>query len=103
MTAPGVPQALPVERTRLAWRRTTLAAAVATLIAGAHLVTAAVTGPAVASLAVIGLALVALLAVAHRRIATLAGEGHPAIRRSPVVVALLIFTIALAGVALTLS
>ncbi|QKV95825.1 DUF202 domain-containing protein [Streptomyces sp. NA02950] len=78
---------LQPERTRLAWRRTTLACAVAASLAGRQTVSSG-TGP----LPLLGLALAVLawltfLGVAHRRIRTMDAPRPPALSPRTAVVA----------------
>ncbi|WP_416969423.1 DUF202 domain-containing protein [Streptomyces sp. 4F14] len=87
---------LQPERTRLAWRRTTLAKAVAAALA---VKTALHGGPTVAG-ALICAACCALwltfLAVAHRRIQTLASTPHPPVLTPRLATAAVLCTVATA-------
>ncbi|WP_189537259.1 DUF202 domain-containing protein [Streptomyces roseolilacinus] len=90
---------LQPERTRLAWRRTTLSCTVAAVLAARQ----AVHGGDVSAAGVLGAGLsllvwVAFLVVAHRRIAAL-GRGRPRALRGPAAVAAAGCTVALAGFA----
>ncbi|MDT9686502.1 DUF202 domain-containing protein [Streptomyces sp. TRM76323] len=90
---------LQPERTRLAWRRTTLACTVAAVLAARQ----AVHGGDVAAAGVLGAGLsllvwVAFLVVAQRRIAAL-GRGRPRTLGVPAAVAAAVCTVALAGFA----
>ncbi|MGW1378785.1 DUF202 domain-containing protein [Streptomyces sp. NPDC002446] len=68
---------LQPERTRLAWRRTTLSATAMALLAGRQLLRSEAPGPAAAVLAVVtGLLWLAFMALAHRRMRGLA-TGRP--------------------------
>ncbi|MER0241797.1 DUF202 domain-containing protein [Streptomyces sp. HSW2009] len=68
---------LQPERTRMAWRRTTLACAVVAVLAGRQALVGGDRPVAVLALAAIGLLWLALLAVAHRRIRLLAAPRPP--------------------------
>lgn len=82
------------ERTRLAWRRTTLAATVVALLAMHQAVAAARTPIGLVALAAVAVALLAVLALAHRRITALARGERTAAGRSPAVLGLLILAYA---------
>ncbi|GLW46165.1 hypothetical protein Stsp02_18270 [Streptomyces sp. NBRC 14336] len=69
---------LQPERTRLAWRRTTLAATVAAVLAGRAALHADVTVARIAVSAVCALLWLAFLALAHARIQALASGHEPA-------------------------
>ena len=89
-----------LERTRLAWRRTVLAAAVVTLLA-ARLVMMNASGPfAPAGLAIIMLAWLGLAGLARRRIRRL---SRPAGYTLPAMVLLVLVYCVLAAVILVLS
>jgi hypothetical protein len=93
MTHPG----LQAERTRLAWRRTTLSATIVLLLAGSRAVTGGARPLALVAIAVMALLWLAFLAIAHRRI-TAIGAGAP--RAAPALVALLAAALALIGILL---
>ncbi|MFF5717482.1 DUF202 domain-containing protein [Streptomyces buecherae] len=79
MGRPARDPGLQPERTRMAWRRTTLAGAVVGVLAGRQ---AVVEGPrplAVLAVALAGLVWLALLAVGQRRIRALAAPQPPAL------------------------
>lgn len=67
----GGDRGLQVERTRLAWRRTTLAATVVVLLGVSRVVAAGVRPAAVTGLAIIAGVWLAIVVVAHQRISTL--------------------------------
>ncbi|MET8178234.1 DUF202 domain-containing protein [Streptomyces sp. NPDC005336] len=78
---------LQPERTRLAWRRTTLACAVAASLAGRQTLHSG-TGPvSLLGLALVVLAWLAFLAVAHRRIRAMNAPRPPALSPRAAVVA----------------
>ncbi|MEU1125546.1 DUF202 domain-containing protein [Streptomyces sp. NPDC005899] len=78
MTAPGRDPGLQPERTRLAWRRTTLSCTVVALLAGRQVLHGGVSGAGVAALALTVPAWLLFLGVAHRRIAgTATAEPAP--------------------------
>jgi hypothetical protein len=108
---------LQLERTRLAWRRTTLATTVVALLAVGRVVVQGVRPAAIAGIALVAVAWLVVLAAAHRRIATLTdlsrSEGwlrspHPdpvrpdhfAPRHAPAALALLTAALALLGLLL---
>ncbi|MFI2030051.1 DUF202 domain-containing protein [Streptomyces buecherae] len=79
MDRPARDPGLQPERTRMAWRRTTLTGAVVGVLAGRQ---AVVEGPrplAVLAVALAGLVWLALLAVGQRRIRALAAPRPPAL------------------------
>ncbi|MFD8326686.1 DUF202 domain-containing protein [Streptomyces lydicus] len=87
---------LQPERTRLAWRRTTLSATLVAALAGRQLLRSGRPGPAEVALAVLtGVLWLAFLALSHHRMRAMAG-GRPA--RLPARTALL-----LAGCTLALA
>ncbi|MDL2080662.1 DUF202 domain-containing protein [Streptomyces sp. GXMU-J15] len=69
---------LQPERTRLAWRRTTLAATVAAVLAGRAALHADVTAPRIAVSGLCALLWLAFLALANARIHALAAGPEPA-------------------------
>jgi len=94
---------LQPERTRLAWRRTTLSSTVAAVLAGK----AALSGETAAGFAVVSLCCLlwlSFLALAHRRIRALAtaGPGHPPLLAPRHAAAAALCTVALAACAAAL-
>jgi hypothetical protein len=99
---PGVRDAgLQPERTRLAWRRTTLTYAVAALLAGRQALHGGTPSPLAAMAVALGaLTLAVLLAVAHRRIRSLDVPRPPALApRTAVATVGCTIALALLGVA----
>jgi uncharacterized membrane protein YidH (DUF202 family) len=86
---------LQPERTRLAWRRTTLACTAATVLAWRQLLRGGAPATTSVAIAAVSLALLVFLAAAHRRIRAMNAPRPPAL--SPRVAALL------AGCAITLA
>ncbi|NEY31790.1 DUF202 domain-containing protein [Streptomyces sp. PRKS01-65] len=81
MSRPAAPDrdpGLQPERTHLAWRRTTLSATVAAVLAVRAALHTGASPAAVAAAAVCGVLWTALLVLAHRRIRALAAAGSPA-------------------------
>ncbi|MEV5677302.1 MULTISPECIES: DUF202 domain-containing protein [unclassified Streptomyces] len=68
MTGPPRDPGLQPERTRLAWRRTTLSCTVVALLAGRQALHAGATPAAVVAVALSALAWLGFLRVAHRRV-----------------------------------
>ena len=91
---------LAAERTRLAWRRTTLTASIVALLAVHQAVAGGCTPVHLVALAAVAGCLLAILALAHRRIMALARGDRAAIGRSPAVLSLLV--LAYAGLGLLL-
>jgi hypothetical protein len=91
---------LAAERTRLAWRRTTLSATVVALLAVHQAVVGERTPVHLGALAAVAGCLLAVLTLAHRRITALARGQRVAVGRSPAVLGLLV--IAYAGLGLLL-
>ncbi|MET8176827.1 DUF202 domain-containing protein [Streptomyces clavifer] len=76
MTAVGRDPGLQPERTRLAWRRTTLSCTVVALLAGRQALDSGVSGAGVIAVALSLLAWLGFLGVAHRRVTRL-GTAEP--------------------------
>ncbi|MEU0134481.1 DUF202 domain-containing protein [Streptomyces sp. NPDC006296] len=76
MTGPERDPGLQPERTRLAWRRTTLACTVVAVLGVRQALTGGVTGAAVLAVAASLLAWLGFLAVAHHRVTGL-GAAEP--------------------------
>ena len=91
---------LAAERTRLAWRRTTLTASIVALLAVHQAVAGGRTPVHLVALAAVAGCLLAILALAHRRIMALARGDRAAVGRSPAVLSLLV--LAYAGLGLLL-
>ncbi|MEV8528619.1 MULTISPECIES: DUF202 domain-containing protein [unclassified Streptomyces] len=75
--APARDPGLQPERTRLAWRRTTLACTVAALLAAKQALHKGSSPLTMAAVSLSGLAWLGFLTVAHRRIRGLSGAGRP--------------------------
>jgi hypothetical protein len=96
---------LQAERTRLAWRRTTLGATSMVLLGIGRVVARGADPMALVAIAIIALCLLGVLAVAHARLRTLTGQGQlhpvpvgpPAARHAPAMLALLTAVLALVG------
>jgi len=86
---PG-PPGLQAERTRLAWRRTTLAATAVALLAGSRVAIEGGTPSRLGAVALMSVTWLAILLTAHRRITALGRWHRAAVGRSPAVLALLI-------------
>jgi hypothetical protein len=96
---------LQAERTRLAWRRTTLGATSMVLLGIERVVARGADPTALVAIAIIALSLLGVLAVAHARLRTLTVPGQlhpvpvgpPAARYAPAMLALLTALLALVG------
>jgi hypothetical protein len=97
MTVRSQPPGLQAERTRLAWRRTTLGTATVALLGVGRVVAAGGRPAAVVAIALTGLALLGILWLAHRRVRTLAAPLPAAASGAPAALALLVAAIALVG------
>ncbi|MFI9581868.1 DUF202 domain-containing protein [Streptomyces sp. NPDC052236] len=102
MTTPAVAQerdpGLQPERTRLAWRRTTLAFAVAAVLAAREAAGGGLGPAGLVAVACSALVWLVFLRVAHHRVRALsAGSGPPAVMSLPAALAATACTIALAG------
>jgi uncharacterized membrane protein YidH (DUF202 family) len=95
------PPTLVIERTRLAWRRTTLALTVVALVAIRAAITA-IDPVSLLALAGVGAGWLAVLLVGHRRITQLSHGSTVGIRSGPAVLALVAVGYTLLGVLLTL-
>jgi hypothetical protein len=89
VSAPQQPTGAQAERTRLAWRRTTLTATGVLLLGLSTAVRHRPSPAALAGLALMALALVGLVLVAYRRIADLSRTGWVPAGRHPAGLALL--------------
>jgi Domain of unknown function (DUF202) len=100
---PGRPPAeRPEERTRLAWRRTTLATTVVGLLAIRVAMVPRPNPVAMLVLALVGAGWLGVLGLAHQRIGQLSRGRPAAVRRSPAALALLTAGYAILGAALLL-
>ncbi|MFD7977856.1 DUF202 domain-containing protein [Streptomyces sp. NPDC059071] len=86
------------ERTRLAWRRTTLSATVVAVLAGKQAIHDDVTAPGLLAAGLSALVCIGFLAVAHRRIQSLGAARPPALSRRGALLAA-VCTVAFAGFA----
>jgi uncharacterized membrane protein YidH (DUF202 family) len=103
VSAPRQPPGAQVERTRLAWRRTTLTAT-GVLLFGLSTALRHRPGPAaLAGLALMVLAFVGLVLVAYRRIAALSRAGGHQAGRYPAALALLGLALTVPAAALILA
>ncbi|GAA4782980.1 DUF202 domain-containing protein [Streptomyces ziwulingensis] len=88
---------LQPERTRLAWRRTTLAGAVAAVLATKSALRGDASAVSVAAGVLTGVLWLGLLLLAHRRISTVASSGHPPALGPPHAAAVALCTVAMAA------
>ncbi|WP_374113128.1 DUF202 domain-containing protein [Streptomyces sp. CNZ748] len=88
---------LQPERTRLAWRRTTLAATVVAVLAGKAGLAGGASAGVLAAGAVCCAGWAGVLAVAHRRIRGLAGAGEPERLSLPNAVRIVVCVLATVG------
>jgi hypothetical protein len=107
MSAGAVPErdpGLQPERTRLAWRRTTLASTVAAVLAAKTALHGGASAAGVVACALICALWVGFLLVAHRRIRALAATGSPRALTPRHATAAIVCTVAMAvcGAALVL-
>ncbi|MFJ7067388.1 DUF202 domain-containing protein [Streptomyces sp. NPDC101115] len=89
---------LQPERTRLAWRRTTLSATVVAVLAGKQAIHDDVTAPGLVAAGLSALVWVGFLAVGHRRIRSLEAARPQALSRRGALLAA-VCTVAFAGFA----
>ncbi|MFC0849244.1 DUF202 domain-containing protein [Streptomyces noboritoensis] len=94
--APDRDPGLQPERTRLAWRRTTLSCTVAAVLAAKQALHGGRTPVALVAVALSGLVWLGFLAVAHRRIQSLTRSARPGVLRPGEAVAALACVAALA-------
>lgn len=93
---------LQPERTRLAWRRTTLSCTVAAVLAAKQAVHQGSSPLGLVALTLSGLVWLGFLAVAHRRIQTLSGAAPPRVLTVRAAIATAACTVALACFALAI-
>ncbi|WP_228991431.1 DUF202 domain-containing protein [Streptomyces sp. DH8] len=98
MTAPGRDPGLQPERTRLAWRRTTLSATVVALLAVRQALYSGASPGALVAVALSALSWLGFLLVAHRRVVAL-GAARPGPLAPPGALAAAVCTVALAAFA----
>jgi uncharacterized membrane protein YidH (DUF202 family) len=91
------PPAVAAERTRLAWRRTSLSALAVPLLAGAKVVIASPTTPRLLGVAAMTVAWLGIAAVAHPRMQSLRRGSPVAAMRTPALVALWVTAFAMLG------
>lgn len=110
MTGPAAVRAdrdpgLQPERTRLAWRRTTLASTIASVLAVRTVLHGGISAPAVVLCALCCACWLGFLLIAHRRIRTLSATGTPAAPapRHLTAAVLCIAALAVCGAALVLQ
>ncbi|MEU8622404.1 DUF202 domain-containing protein [Streptomyces sp. NPDC048623] len=92
---------LQPERTRLAWRRTTLSATVVAILAGKQAIRDEVTATGVVAAGLSALVWVGFLAVAHRRIQSL-GAARPRVLSHRGALLAVVCTVAFAGFAVAM-
>ncbi|WP_344009988.1 DUF202 domain-containing protein [Streptomyces thermospinosisporus] len=100
--APERDPGLQPERTRLAWRRTTLSGTVAAVLAIRSVLHTGVTAAGVLLCALCCTCWLTFLLLAHRRIRTLSSTGKPAALQPRHATATVLCTVALAGCAAAL-
>ncbi|MGR8011456.1 DUF202 domain-containing protein [Streptomyces hypolithicus] len=100
--APARDPGLQPERTRLAWRRTTLACTVVAVLAGRQAVSGEITAAGVVAAALCAFAWLGFLRVAHRRIHAVADAAAPAPMTMGAAAAATACTIALAAFAVAM-
>ncbi|MEU3372020.1 DUF202 domain-containing protein [Streptomyces sp. NPDC006660] len=104
MSAPGAARdpGLQPERTRLAWRRTTLSCTVAAVLAAKQALRQGSSPFALAAVALSALVWLGFLAVAHRRIQTLSDGARPRVLAPRAALGAAACTVALAAFAVAI-